>query len=104
MVGEPGPSLCRLQQVAAAGVEGADLSFDDKSPGWREVGDLEALLAPAGDGAGLPVGGAHPGWPGRGLDGARDRVVPRRDVAEVGEEREDLVRGPGDHDGVLECR
>ena len=40
---------------------------------------------------------------GRDLDGARDSVVPRRDVAEVGEEREDIIGRPGDRDGVLEC-
>jgi hypothetical protein len=97
------PASRRLEQVAAGGVEGADLSFDGEPARRREFGDLESFLAAAGDGAGLPVGGTHPGWPGRGLDGARDRVVPRRDVAEVGEVREDLIRGPGDRDGVLEC-
>jgi hypothetical protein len=73
MVGQPGRARCRLQQVAAGGVEGAYLSFHGEPAGRREVGDHEALLAAAGDGAGLPVGRLT----GRGLDGARDSVVPQ---------------------------
>src|SRR6266496_3433917 len=79
-IGEPGPARGRLEQVAGRGLEGADLPLDGEPAGWLEDDDLEVFLAGAGNGTGLPVGGAHPRRAWRGRQGALDRVVPRRDV------------------------
>src|SRR6266496_491201 len=93
----------RYQLVADGCLEGPDLPVDRQPAGWLEDGYLKFLGSPAGDGTGLAVSGAHPDGPGGGLAGVVDGVVPYRDVLEVRQEHENLLGGPLDRHGVLEC-
>src|SRR6266568_9088017 len=92
----------RLQLVAESCQEGPDLPVNGQPAGGLEDGHLETLGTPARDGTGLAVSGANPDGPGGSLAGVFDGVVPRRDVLEVREERENLLGGLLDGDGVLE--